>query len=80
VFHVESYRISQAMTTILRCRTSPVQKKNTYCTRVYVQGGSRTGFIFSFSTCDIVYLHIFLREYRVIFKISTQAEVVAYST
>jgi hypothetical protein len=40
VFHVESYMISYALIAILRWRILPAQKETTYCTRVYVQGGS----------------------------------------
>ncbi len=76
---VEFHMIPYAMIMMLRWRTSPAQKEATYCTRVYVQSDHWTGSVSNYSTCDLVYLHRFLPGYIVIFKISTHAEVVAYS-
>ncbi len=80
VHHVEAYMILYAMIMILRWCSLLAQKEATYCTRVYVQSDHWTGSILNFSTCDLVYLHRFLWGYLVIFNISTQAEVVSYST
>jgi hypothetical protein len=80
VYPVEFYTISFALITILRWHMLPAQKETMYHTRVYVPGSHWTWSIFKSSMCDLVYLHRFLQEYLVVFKILTLAEVEAYST
>ncbi len=80
VYCVESYTIPYDSIAILRWRMLPAQKETTSYTRVYVQGSHWIGSIIRNSnSCDLLYLHWFLRGYLVTFKTSTQVEVAAYS-
>ncbi len=76
VDHVESYMTPYTTLTILRWRTSPAQKEATYYTGVNKQNDHWTGSILKSSTYDLMYLHRFLQGYLVVFKMSSQAEVV----
>jgi hypothetical protein len=76
MFHVESYTTPYVTLMILRWHTLQAQKEATSCTEVNVHSNRWTGSIHKSSTCDLIYLHRFLRRHLVIFKISTWAEVV----